>query len=617
MTSCYIMASHRHPEAEMLRLDLRKYPEIQKAIETRRPVIISDVANDPLLEGVQEVLASLDIHSIMVIPMTYGEDVLGTLCLQTSRRAHSFSEREIHFCTVVARASTNAVKNALLHRQVNEESSRHRSTGMKLAGILNQSPDLILTTDNEGRITEFNKGAESMSGHRREDVLGKPYRVLFGEEGNEGLVEKVRSAGVLSNFGCRLRREDDNERELELSMSVLRDENGAEVGTVWIGRDVTDLKAAQLQLMQAEKMSTIGQVISGVAHELNNPLSGVLGFSQLLMARHADSPAIRHLEKINESALRCQKIVQNLLSFARAHKPERKYLGVNGIIEKTLDLKKYQLHVNNIEVVADLDPELPCTMIDFHQIQQVFLNLVNNAQQAMTVVRDRHGHLEVRTRMQDGKIRVEFADNGEGMEAETLQKIFDPFFTTKGQGEGTGLGLSVSYGIIQEHGGRIYAGSRKGRGSTFVIELPVWREEGATDEQPDGEPSVHTTRPVGKRHILVVDDEPQILDLLVEVLEDSGHRVDTAANGEEARRKVMVNPYDLVISDVRMPQMNGMDLYRNILLVKPEMEGRVVFITGDAIGSETTEFLSQIDAPTLYKPLDIPEILHTVEQSLA
>jgi CheY-like chemotaxis protein len=371
-----------------------------------------------------------------------------------------------------------------------------------------------------------------------------------------------------------------------------------------------------MQLAQAEKLSTIGEVISGVAHELNNPLSGVLGYSQLLIARHGDSPLVRELEKINDSALRCQKIVRNLLSFARASKPEKKKLGLNGIIEKTLDIKKYNLTVNNVDVMKELDPELPCTLLDFHQIQQVFLNLINNAQHAMATTRMRPSSLTIRTSSTNGKIRAEVHDNGEGMSRETLRRIFDPFFTTKDQGEGTGLGLSISYGIVKEHHGSISAESRKGEGTTFILEFPILQEEEEKAGDADYESDSAAPAAGEGRHILVVDDETMIQDLLLDTLQELGHKVDTAANGDEACRKIGSEGYDLVITDVRMPRMDGMSLYRNIMSMRPELEGKVIFITGDLIDAETTSFLAETEARTIPKPLDIRRIANAVQQTL-
>jgi PAS domain S-box-containing protein len=620
-TRCYVIASHDDPNIKMLELNLEKYPEVREAIATRNPVLVQDIASDPLMSDVRGILEELDLHSIMVVPMVFGDDVLGTLCMKTSRANQPFSEREVNFCTAVARASASALKNAALNREVLETSNRHREAAEKLSRIFDDSPDLILTTDNDGQITELNHAAERLLGRARETVLGLSCVEILGD-GVQGLVDRTLAWGAVANHPCNLIRKDGSSFEVELNVSTLRNEDGDPAGTVWLGRDVSELKATHRQLIQAEKLSTVGEVISGVAHELNNPLSVVLGYSQLVLSRQAGSPVRRELERVHESATRCQKIVSNLLSFARGHKPERRYANVNGIIDKTLEIRKYQLHVNNIEVVRDLAEDLPSTLVDSHQMQQVLLNLFNNAQHAMNGDRERAGRLEVRTSHENGWIRIEVSDNGHGMSPATIEKIFDPFFTTKEVGQGTGLGLSVSYGIVKEHGGRIDAMSSPDNGSTFLIDLPIRKPiqaETAVEASVEIEmPAAATARraPADGR-ILVVDDEPMIVDLLAEVLEERGYHVETAGNGGEACKKIGPNSYDLVISDVRMPEMTGIDLYRRIVAVRPELEGRVIFITGDLMDPQTVDFLSEVHARTLPKPLDIDIVVETVAATLA
>jgi len=232
------------------------------------------------------------------------------------------------------------------------------------------------------------------------------------------------------------------------------------------------LRQAQEQLMQADKLSSIGQLISGVAHELNNPLSSVMGFTQLLQASEKEAKARQHLDRVYTEAVRCQKIVQNLLTFARRHKPEKVLLNINDVLESTLELCAYQLHVDSIRVQRELQTDLPRTMADFHQMQQVFMNVIINAHQAIQET-NRKGLIKVRSSFSDGKVRVEIVDNGPGIQPQNVQKIFDPFFSTRPPGQGVGLGLSICYGILQEHDGRIWAGGAGRQETRIVVELPV------------------------------------------------------------------------------------------------------------------------------------------------
>src|SRR5258708_26929903 len=265
-------------------------------------------------------------------------------------------------------------------------------------------------------------------------------------------------------------------------------------------KTVETLKSTQNQLIQSEKLSGIGEFVAGVAHELNNPLTSVMGFAELLQQMDMPEQSRRYLDVIFKSAKRCQKIVQSLLSFARRHAPERKVLCVNEIVESAVEILQYQMRTTNIEVSTRLDRALPLTDIDPHQMQQVFLNIINNARQAMEGQQAK-GLLRITTESADGCVRINFQDNGPGIPPENLKKIFNPFFTTKEVGKGTGLGLSLCYGIVSEHGGTITPQSAPGEGATFVIELPITLEtpraiatNGVTQE-----PAAMATEGVGKR----------------------------------------------------------------------------------------------------------------------
>jgi two-component system, NtrC family, sensor kinase len=376
-----------------------------------------------------------------------------------------------------------------------------------------------------------------------------------------------------------------------------------------------ELEEAQSQLVQAEKMTAVGLLVSGVAHELNNPLAGVVGYSQLLMKLDTEERVRRGLEKINREAERCKKIVQNLQTFARKHKPQKDYVGINGILESTLELRSYQLKVDNITVDLDLDGDLPKTMADFHQLQQVFLNMIINAHQAMAST-GRPGSLTLRTRQRDEEIVVEVQDNGPGIPVENLGKIFDPFFTTKEVGQGTGLGLSICYGIIQEHRGRITARNAPGGGAIFQVSLPVLGPD-TTDSslllpaRPDNEPAER-----GRRNILVVDDELAIIDILYQVLRMDGHRVDTALNGTVALRKIEKEEYDVIISDLKMPGMGGRELYEKVRQMNLDLSRRMIFSTGDTMSVDTREFLEKSGNSYLQKPFDTDTIRRLVRSVL-
>ena len=235
------------------------------------------------------------------------------------------------------------------------------------------------------------------------------------------------------------------------------------------------LQTTHEQLILADRLATIGQLVSGVAHELNNPLTSALGYAQLLLGRDLDQAVKDNLETIYRETQRAARIIENLLSFARQRKPERNYISINEALGKVLEMRAYEMKVNNIEVITDLQPDLPNTLADLQHLQQVFFNILVNAEQAMAEARGK-GRLLAKSHQTGQNIQVIFADDGPGISRENLSRVFDPFFTTKEVGKGTGLGLSICYGIIQEHGGRIWADSEEGKGATFTIEIPVVRE---------------------------------------------------------------------------------------------------------------------------------------------
>ncbi|HVV01973.1 MAG TPA: hybrid sensor histidine kinase/response regulator [Verrucomicrobiae bacterium] len=370
---------------------------------------------------------------------------------------------------------------------------------------------------------------------------------------------------------------------------------------------VDTLKTTQANLIQSEKLSGIGEFVAGVAHELNNPLTSVMGFSELLGRAEVNPKNKRHLEMIHKSALRCQKIVQSLLSFARRHAPERKLSNLNELVSNAVEFLSYQLRTSNIEVTTRLDPSMPGAMVDPHQLQQVFLNIINNARQAMEAHQSQ-GRIEITTEVCGQTARVTFTDNGPGISEQNLSKIFDPFFTTKEVGKGTGLGLSLCYGIVKEHGGSIQVRGKAGEGASFVIELPL--PNGAASAAPAvaSEPqSSEKNLPGQGKRILVIDDEEGILEILKETLSDSGYSVDTAPDGESALRRASQTSYDLALCDWKMPGLNGQQVYEKLQSSNPRLSERMIFITGDVINEKTRNFLDESKKVCLSKPFSLHE----------
>jgi two-component system NtrC family sensor kinase len=349
-------------------------------------------------------------------------------------------------------------------------------------------------------------------------------------------------------------------------------------------------------------MSAIGQLVSGVAHELNNPLAGISAFAQLLLAEKRFPPD-QHTaaETIYSEARRASRIVQNLLTFARQHKAEKVQTSINQVLDDTLELRGYELRVRGIDVRREYDESLPDTMADAHQLQQVFLNLITNAEQAMEQRDGHHHRLHVRTRRSGETIRIEVEDTGGGIPPNLIERIFNPFFTTKPTGSGTGLGLSISLGIVREHEGRIWAENQPQGGARFVVELPI------TMPRASGEHAAATpVTPVGSDslRVLVVDDEASVRVSLQRYLAGKGHEVETTASGEDALNRLKASKYDAVIVDMRMPDLSGEQLFERLRSHDPAHAERVIFTTGDLVNEQMRRFLDGTGRPCVPKPFE-------------
>jgi signal transduction histidine kinase/ActR/RegA family two-component response regulator len=430
-------------------------------------------------------------------------------------------------------------------------------------------------------------------------------------------IQKIKEAGH-DTFETVHRRKDGKIVDVEVSVNYLPVHNGRLFVAI---RDITERKKAEEEKKQLEqkaqlasRLASVGELASGVAHEINNPLTGVIGYAHLLLARKDISRDVRHdLEIINEGAQRVAGIVKKLLAFARQTKPEQRYVNINELIRNTLELRAYELSASNIKVNLQLTRDMPMTIADPGQLQQVFLNLIINAETEMKLARD-GGKLSIKTEMMNSTFRITFKDTGPGIAKEILETIFDPFFTTREVGQGTGLGLSVCHGIITEHNGKIWAESQLGKGATFIIELPLVTEEGQY-EPP--EPVIEDSAKVAKAKILVVDDEPVIRQLISKVLGEQGHTVETADNAATALKMVKSKRYRLILLDIKMPGMSGVELYKQFQKIAPSITKRVVFITGDVMGKRTITFLDKTKAYYMMKPFDARELKIQINRILA
>ena len=436
-----------------------------------------------------------------------------------------------------------------------------------------------------------------------------------------GFLERLATEGAVTDYLLRMRRLDGSAVWVEVTARAEPPTAGEGTRIDALVRDVSARKKLDdqsrdlyQQLLQAEKMAALGQTISGVAHELNNPLATILSWAERLATRTLDDTSKRGVDVILGEAERAARIVRNLLTFARKRQSTRSMIDVNQVVRETLALRAYEQRVTNITVVTALAAGLPQVFADAHQIQQVLLNLVINAEQAMLTANGR-GSLVIRTwHDSDGDaVVLEVNDDGPGIPEDVRTKIFDPFFTTKEVGKGTGLGLTVAYAIVEEHGGRIRVESQPS-GAAFVVELPV--SGLGTPAKPARAAAAPSMEAVKGASVLIVEDERALAAAVGEALTDAGLKVDHAGDGAEALARVRQQTYDVVICDLKMPRVDGMTLYRAIAAATPALARRVIFVTGDVAGTDAERFLEDSGCRWLAKPFRLADLLRAVRETL-
>ena len=373
-----------------------------------------------------------------------------------------------------------------------------------------------------------------------------------------------------------------------------------------------NLKTAQQKLLETEKLSAIGMLVSGVAHELNNPLTSIIGYTDLLHSKSSDEKDRKKLERIASEAQRAAKIVQNLSTFAKESRVEKRSVDINEIINHVLKIKYHDLKVHHIKVTEKISPEIDKVCAEPNQIEQVILNILNNAEYALKAKKtDKRIILE--TVKKEGWAEIRISDNGPGISEENLKKIFLPFFTTKEVGRGTGLGLSICYGIIDDHGGKIYAESELGHGATFIIKLPFMKDIIPVSTADEGSERSNGNTLKGKR-MLIIDDEQSILEYTSELLSMHGAIVETSLNGSDALKMIHDQHYDLIITDIKMPVLNGKDFFNQLKEQNSPLTSRILFMTGDTISEETKQFIKGSELPYISKPFRSEDLYRSILQ---
>ncbi len=379
-------------------------------------------------------------------------------------------------------------------------------------------------------------------------------------------------------------------------------------------REMTERARLEQQLRQSEKLSALGHMISGIAHELNNPLAVIKGYLELILAHHDLPEATRaDLTKVANESNRAAKLVRNFLVFAREQPAHRANVDFNELIERVALLRKFDLLVAGVEVQFDLAPQLPSTQADPDQIQQLVVNLMNNSMQAIAPLA-RPGIIRLGTQQKDNLIHVTIEDNGPGVPKELESKIFEPFFTTKDVGTGTGLGLSIAHSIMTEHQGRIFYRTSVLGGAGFVLEFPVTEAKPAPAISTDTQFFFKDKPPTQSARILVLDDEKVLAEMLGEMLSHLGHQITLCHLPMQALDLIRKEKFDVILSDFRMPILDGHQFHTEVSKIDPALAHRIIFLTGDVVNEETQSFLASIGNPHLSKPFQLDAVRRAVTQ---
>jgi PAS domain S-box-containing protein len=498
-----------------------------------------------------------------------------------------------------------------------------RESEDKYRTVLEEIEEGYYELDLAGKWTFFNDTFCNTLGYTREELIGMNYQAVTHKEDVDHLYkrfeEAYRTDKAIKDLSFKAICKDGCIRFIEATAFPIKNEEGNIIGFRGIGRDVTERKKVEDERRDIERkaqlssrLATVGQMAAGICHEINNPLTTVIGYSDLLTKKDLPEDLKQALGYIREGGRRVADIVRQLLSFARNMQPTRTMVNINDIVSGTLRLREYQLRIANINVLIEFAADLPYTLADPGQLQQVFLNIVLNAEIEMKLAHGQ-GTLIVKTECINDIIRISFNDDGPGIPEEDLNRIFDPFFTTRKVGEGTGLGLSVCHGIITEHNGRIYVRSKPGKGATFIVELPIVAEPvsaempgyaGADIRQVTASPSA----------LLIIDDDPMLLKFLEEFLITRGHNVDAVNNARDAQKAFRSRKYDLILMDILMPDVSGIELYNKFQRLDKSVGSRMLIMTGDTLGKSTRSFLERTGVPYLEKPFDTDALVTKIDE---
>jgi signal transduction histidine kinase/CheY-like chemotaxis protein len=520
-----------------------------------------------------------------------------------------------------------------------------------LEGVIEWLEEGVVLFDAQNRVRARNTRFEQLAGFAAaESAKGVTLEQLIARMAGQTaepakFAERWRTLARDLEGGARdeLRLTQPTARILERAARPILDSVGRMLGRVEVYRDLTAQRLFQAQLLQTEKLAALGQMVSGVAHELSNPLTSILGYAQRLLLREDGGGRLPEVRQIFQEAERAGGILRQLLFSARETPPERRRVALNQVILRSMELQRFSMAAEKIRMELDLDPSLPAVFGDAAQLQQVLMNLVGNARQAIEQ-KGQGGRIRVRTRQVAARrVQLEIEDDGPGVPQSILARIFDPFFTTKAEGVGTGLGLSIVLSIVREHGGRVNVLDAAEGGAIFSIELPMAEGLATTPAWPVGSfafshdaaanslaanphggallgsPDSHILvkrRAAVSGRVLIVEDEPTVARLIADVLQDEGLTVEVFLDGRDGLRRAAEHRFDLVVCDMRMPGLDGQQFYQSLVRAGNELQHSFLFVTGDVIAPATQAFLERNRLPHLAKPFRVEELTERVRDVL-
>lgn len=579
-----------------------------RCVRDNKSYIINDYLNDPATSLWRQRSAPYAFGGVAAFPILVDGATWGVLTVY-SANVGCFGDKEVKVLEEAAGDIGFALSNIEKEVQRKNTEEKIKRSANEWRTTFDSIRDKISIQDKNYRILRVNKPYAEALGIPIKELIGRTcFEIVHGTKKpvpncpHRITLETGKPASFEFNDAAK-------GTYSEVSTYPILNEQGEITSTVHVVHDITRRRLEETEKQQlrskaemSSRLAAIGEMAAGIAHEINNPLTGVIGFSEILLEKPDLPNDIREeIGIINSGSQRVKDVIKRMLTFARQTKPIRTSINITELIDSTLDLRSYVLRTANIEVVKDYEPDLPWITVDPGQMQEVFLNLIVNAEYAMKKASGR-GKLTVKAVRLDKNIRISIIDDGPGISKEHLAKLFQPFFTTKAIGEGTGLGLSLSHGIILEHGGTIGAVSEEGKGATFTIDLPI--NEPLNEPSSAVAPDTKAAPSIRKARVLVVDDEPDIRSFVRKVLTNNGHFVEESANPANALESLSKCKFDAVLLDVRMPGMSGIELFDIISMRWPEMAHRVIFITGDTNDADIREYVTTNKFPYIAKPFD-------------